>query len=122
MKILSGHGHPKLAQRLALLLKSERVPTSLKQGSNGEFLLSLDAHKLRGQQVIIVQSLAKPVHNTLMEVFLLANAAKTAKADFITAVLPYYAYGRQDRPTKDSTGTTAELLPCLLAASGIDKS
>ncbi len=120
-KILIGQGHPLLAQSLADRLQGQVIPTTLTLDSQGELLLSFDTHQLTHQDVVIIQSLIPPLHNCLMEVFLLTHAAKSAQARSITLVLPYYAYGRQDHPTLDCTGTAAALLPSLFKAAGADR-
>jgi ribose-phosphate pyrophosphokinase len=71
--------------------------------------------------VFIIQTHARPVNDSIMEQLIMIDAAKRASAKRITAVCPYYGYGRQDRKTGPREPITAKLLSDLLATAGADR-
>ena len=73
---------------------------------------------VRGKNVYIVQSTCNPVSSTLMELLIAIDACKRASANFITAVIPYYGYARQDRKTSGREAITAKLVADLLTTAG----
>ena len=73
------------------------------------------------QEVIIVQSTSAPAQDHLLELLFIADTAKQAGANHVTAVIPYFGYGRQDQPTRPFGFTPVSLVARLLEAAGIDK-
>ena len=68
---------------------------------------------IRGKDIFIIQSTSYPVNDNLMELLILTDACKRASAHSITAVVPYYAYARQDRKTRGREPISANSLPIL---------
>src|SRR6202011_3924090 len=83
------------------------------------------AESVRGADVFIIQSHCRTpgrsVNDSLMEQWLMIDAAKRASAKRITAVCPYFGYGRQDRKASGREPITARLVADLLAAAGTDR-
>lgn len=76
---------------------------------------------IRGCDVFLVQGITNPANENLMELLVMADAARRASADRITAVIPYMGYARQDRKDKSRVPITARLVLDLIATSGIDR-
>jgi len=76
---------------------------------------------IRGADVFVVQPTAPPVNETLMELLIMIDAFKRSSAHRITAVLPYYGYGRQDRKDKPRVPISAKLVADLLSKAGTSR-
>lgn len=88
--------------------------------SNGEISVNIN-ESVRGMDVFLVQSTSAPVNNNLMELLIMIDALKRASAGRITAVIPFYAYARQDRKSKPREPITAKLVADLITAAGADR-
>ena len=88
------------------------------QFPSGEWYCQLKAN-VRGADVFFVQPLVNPVNDNLMQLLVMADAARRASAGRITAVIPYFGYSRQDRKDKPRTPISAKLVMDLLTAAGI---
>ena len=73
---------------------------------------------IRQQDVFIVQPFGHPVNDSIMELLIMIDAAKRASAGRITAVIPYYAYGRTDKKDQPRVPITARLLADLIEVAG----
>lgn len=87
--------------------------------ADGEILVEL-GDSVRGKSVYIVQSTCNPVSSNLMELLIAIEACKRASARFITAVIPYFGYARQDRKAKPRQPITSKLVASLLETAGAD--
>jgi len=76
---------------------------------------------VRGADVFVIQPTSRPVDEHLMELLLMIDALKRASARRITAVIPYYGYGRQDRKDKPRAPISAKLVADLLTTAGADR-
>jgi ribose-phosphate pyrophosphokinase len=118
--LFSGEGYPELADRIADRLDIELGGVELRQFSGGEvYARYLDS--VRGSDVFIVQSLGQPVNRNLMQLLVMIDAAKRASAKRITAVIPWYAYSRQDRKTKPREPITARLVANMIEVAGAER-
>ncbi|ABG03862.1 ribose-phosphate pyrophosphokinase [Rubrobacter xylanophilus DSM 9941] len=120
LMLFSGGGYPELAERIADRLDLELGSVELVQFSNGE-VYARYLESVRGSDVFIVQSLCDPVNKNLMELLVMVDAAKRASAESIVAVIPWYAYSRQDRKTKPREPITARLVAEMLKVAGADR-
>lgn len=120
LMLFSGGGYPALAERIADRLDLELGSVELIQFSNGE-VYARYLESIRGADVFIVQSLCDPVNKNLMELLVMVDAAKRASAESIVAVIPWYAYSRQDRKTKPREPITARLVAEMLKVAGADR-
>jgi ribose-phosphate pyrophosphokinase len=120
MIIIAGSSHPELAKIIADKLDISLIMAQTKKFEDQELRIQLDG-QLYERDVVIVQSTSKPANDHLMELLLLADTAKHAGARRIIAVIPYFGYGRQDRPSYSHGPISASLVSTLLEASGIDR-
>jgi ribose-phosphate pyrophosphokinase len=76
---------------------------------------------VRGRDVFLIQSLCSPVNTNIMELLIMIDAFRRASAGRITAVMPYYAYGRSDKKDQPRVPITARLLANLIETAGADR-
>lgn len=115
--ILSGTGSQPLAQKICDKLGKPLGRTEIRRFSDGEIFVEI-GENVRGRDVYVVQSTARPVNDSLMELLIMIDALKRASAKDITAVIPYYGYARQDRKVAPRTPISAKLTADLLTAAG----
>lgn len=120
MKILTGTGHPELAELIAASAGVDLCATDITCFPDGEIFVKI-VDNVRGDDIFIVQSVAMDPNNMLMELLIMIDAAKRASAKRITAVLPYYGYARQDRKDQPRVPITAKLVANLLVAAGANR-
>ena len=121
IKLYSGTGNPELARRIAQILHLELSGLKLEKFANGETYARFD-ESIRGDDVFIIQSIAGAnINDLLMELLVATDAAKRAAVGTITAVIPHYAYARQDRKSDSREPITARLVANLLETSGVDR-
>ena len=120
MAIFTGSVNPGLADEIAKELGVSLGNVKLEKFANGEiYARYLDS--VRGADVFLVQSVAGPqVNDALMELLIMADAARRASARRITAVVTHYGYARQDRKAAPREPITAKLVADLMAAAGIN--
>jgi ribose-phosphate pyrophosphokinase len=120
LMLFSGQGYPRLAERIADRLDLDLGGVELQRFPSGEmYARYLDS--VRGADVFIIQSLGAPVNRNLMQLLVMIDAAQRASAERITAVLPYFAYSRQDRKTKPREPITARLVANMIQVAGAER-
>lgn len=117
MKILTGNSNPDLAAAIAGSLGEKLTKTTITKFSDGEIDVSIDEN-VRGEDVFAIQPTCFPVNDNLVELLLIIDSLKRASARRITAVMPYYGYGRQDKKVKPRVPISAKLVADLIAAAG----
>lgn len=120
LKIISGNANIELAKQIVQKLGVELSEAKVGHFSDGEIQVKI-VDNVRGADCYIIQPTCSPVNENLMELLIIADALKRASARRITAVMPYYGYGRQDRKAEPRVPITARLVANLLAASGITR-
>jgi len=88
--------------------------------SDGEIFVQI-RENIRGKDVFLLQPTCHPVNQHLMELLIMTDACRRASAARITAVLPYFGYGRQDRKDKPRVPITAKLVADLITAAGVNR-
>ncbi len=119
VKIFAGQNTEYLAKEIARNYDQPLGKVEVKRFSDGEMQPIID-ESVRGCYVFFIQSTFAPTDN-LMELLLLIDAAKRASAGYITAVIPFYGYARQDRKDKPRVPISAKLIANLLQAAGANR-
>lgn len=96
MQIFTGNSHPQLAADITRELEAPLGRAIVGKWKNGETRVKLDEN-VRGSDVFIIQSICNPVDHHLMELLIMIDAVKRSSAARITAVIPYYAYAKQEK-------------------------
>ncbi|PKQ20520.1 MAG: ribose-phosphate pyrophosphokinase [Actinobacteria bacterium HGW-Actinobacteria-6] len=120
MLVFAGSHNRELSEGIVKHLGIELGNIKLSQFANGEIYVRY-LESVRGADVFIVQSMTQPVNASIMELLIMIDAAKRASARTITAVIPHYAYARQDKKSAAREPITAKLLADLLATAGVDR-
>jgi ribose-phosphate pyrophosphokinase len=120
LMLFSGSSHPALAQDIADKLGIELGGVELKQFANGETYCRY-LESIRGSDVFIVQTGASPVDKHVIELMLMIQAARLASAKRITAVMPWFAYSRQEKKSSPREPISARLMADFLQAAGVDR-
>jgi ribose-phosphate pyrophosphokinase len=118
--IFSGSSNLKLAEKIVEHLGKSLGKSLLGTFSDGEIRFQ-SSENVRGADVFVVQSMTKHINFHIMELLLMADAFKRASANRITAVIPYYAYARQDRKDRPRVPISAKLLADLLETAGFSR-
>ncbi|MCL4461366.1 MAG: ribose-phosphate pyrophosphokinase [Nitrospirae bacterium] len=117
VKVFSGNANIPVALEISRYLGISLGEATVSSFSDGEIRVRVDEN-VRGSDVFVIQSLSDPVNNNLMELLVMLDALKRASAKRITAVLPYYAYARQDRKDQPRVPITAKLVADLITTAG----
>ena len=119
VKIFSGTSSRYLASQIASQYGQPLGELVINRFADGEISPRFE-ESVRGCEVFLIQSTNPPSDN-LMELLLMADAARRASAKYVTAVLPYFGYARQDRKDKPRVAIASKLVANLLSAAGIDR-
>tara|TARA_B100001250_G_C19803044_1_gene791989 strand:- start:1502 stop:2434 length:933 start_codon:yes stop_codon:yes gene_type:complete len=120
MKILTGNSNKHLSDKISKYLKNKLVNSSIKKFADGEIYIEINEN-IRGNSIFIIQSIASPANDNLMELLLCIDALKRSSAKNITAVIPYFGYARQDRKVVPRTSISAKLVSNLITKAGADR-
>jgi ribose-phosphate pyrophosphokinase len=119
-EIYHGNANPELARKIAHWLASEPGQAEVFQFANENiFVRILD--NVREKDVFVVQPTCRPVNQSIMELLIMIDAFKRASAGRITAVVPYYAYGRSDKKDQPRVPITARLIADMISVAGADR-
>ncbi len=117
--LLAGRANQPLAAEMAELLGQPIDTCTIRDFADREIFVRIDRNA-RGRDVYIIQPTVAPAENT-MELLLLIDAAHRASAERVTAVVPYFGYGRQDRKDQPRVAIGAKLMANMLVAAGADR-
>ena len=120
LKLFSGSAHPALAAEIAEFLGVPIGHSRLQRFPDTEVSFQIDEN-IRGTDVFVVQPTSAPVDEHLIELCVMMDAFRRSSASRITAVIPYYAYARQDRKDKPRVPISAKLVANLLSAAGANR-
>ncbi len=120
LKLLAGNSNPSLAKEIAEYIGQDLCRATVTTFSDGETRVRIDEN-VRGGDVFLIQSCCHPVNSSIMELLLLLDAVKRSSASRITAVIPYYGYGRQDRKDQPRVPISAKLIADLLTVAGANR-
>jgi ribose-phosphate pyrophosphokinase len=120
LKVFSGNAHPALAREIAEYLGTPLGEAEVMQFANENTFVRI-LENVRERDIFIVQPISSPVNSMLVELLIMIDAMKRASARRITAVIPYYGYGRSDRKDQPRVPITARLFADLLTVAGANR-
>ncbi len=120
LRIFSGNGHPALAKSICSYLGTSLGACNVSEFSNENVFVQVEDN-VRQRDVFIVQPMVSPVNTRIMELLIMIDAMKRASAGRVTAVVPYYAYGRSDKKDQPRVPITARLLANMIETAGADR-
>jgi ribose-phosphate pyrophosphokinase len=121
VKVIPGPASKELGEKLAKQLNAETVPVFLKTFPDGESYIRFENQSLRNEDVVIVQTTSPPQDQHLIQLMLMADNAKDMEAESITAVVPYFAYGRQDKRFLPGEAFSIKTIVKLLEKCGVNR-
>jgi ribose-phosphate pyrophosphokinase len=116
--VVPGPASVELGKRIAKELKAREVSVEFKRFPDGESRLRLEGD-VKGEDVVVVQTTGPPQNENLIQLFLLADTVKDMGAKAITAVVPYFAYARQDKRFRASECFSVKTIVSLLRTCGV---
>jgi ribose-phosphate pyrophosphokinase len=119
LKVFAGRSNRPLAESIARELGEPLGAVEIKNFSDGEIWVKY-SDNIRGADVFLIQSTNPPAEN-LLELLIMADAAKRASARKVAVVIPYFGYARQDRKDQPRVSITAKLVANLIATAGADR-
>jgi ribose-phosphate pyrophosphokinase len=120
LQIFAGTSHPQLAAEIMAELEAPLGRAVVGTWKNGETRVKLEEN-VRGSDVFAIQSMSDPVNNHLVELLLIVDALRRASAARITAVIPYFAYAKQEKKTSGREPISAKLVANLLTTAGANR-
>lgn len=117
LKIFSGNANKKLAENIVKELHVPIGQARVSRFSDGEIRVKIEEN-VRGADCFVIQPTCPSVNENVMELLIIIDALKRASASRITAVMPYYGYGRQDRKAEPRVPITSKLVANLIVAAG----
>lgn len=120
LKVFTGNAHPKLAQEVVEYLGIPLGKSEVFQFTNENIFVRI-LENVRAWDTFIIQPICSPVNTNLVELLIMIDALKRASAERITAVIPYYGYGRSDKKDQPRVPITARLIADLLTVAGANR-
>ena len=120
LKVFTGNAHPSLAQAVADYLKIPLGKCEVFEFSNENIFVRV-LENVRQRDTFVIQPVCSPVNKSLVELLIMIDALKRASAGRITAVVPYYGYGRTDKKDQPRVPITARLIADLLTVAGANR-
>lgn len=120
LKIFTGNAHPALAMEICAALGVQLGKAQVGRFPDGEVRLQI-LENVRGADVFVIQPTCRPVNDNLVELLVMLDALSRASAFRITAVMPYFAYARQDRKDRPRVPISSKLVADLLTSAGADR-
>jgi ribose-phosphate pyrophosphokinase len=120
LKLFTGNANPKLAQEIADYLNMPLGKATVGRFANGEIQVKIEEN-VRGRNIFLIQPTCDPVNDNLMELLIMIDALKRASAHTITAVVPYYAYAKQEKKTSGREPISAKLVANLITVAGANR-
>ena len=118
--LYSGNANTQLARKIARYLTVALCNLEVFEFANENIFVKI-LDNVRERDVYLVQPTSRPVQTSIMELLIMIDAFKRASAGRITAVVPYYAYGRSDKKDQPRVPITARLIADLISVAGADR-
>lgn len=121
MMVFTGNANRTLAEKVVRLLNLPMGSAKVGKFSDGEINVELNEN-VRGKDVFVIQSTCEPTNDNLMELVLMIDALARASANRITAVVPYFGYGRQDRRVRSvRVPISSKVVADMMVGAGVDR-
>ncbi len=121
MMVFTGNANRTLSEKVVRILNLPMGNAKVGKFSDGEINVELNEN-VRGKDVFVLQSTCQPTNDNLMELILMIDALKRASANRITAVVPYFGYGRQDRRVRSvRVPISAKVVADMMVGAGVDR-
>jgi len=120
LKVFSGNAHPALAQAVCDYLGMPLGRAEIFEFSNENIFVRI-LENVRQRDVFVIQPICSPVNKSLVELLIMLDAFKRASAGRLTAVIPYYGYGRTDKKDQPRVPITARLIADLITTAGANR-
>jgi len=120
MKIVACNSNRALAEAISAYLNLPLAKASIRRFPDMEVFVEI-LENMRGEDVFVVQSTSYPTNDNLMELLITLDALRRGSARRITAVMPYFGYGRQDRKSGPRTPISSKLVANLITVAGADR-
>ncbi|SFX22234.1 ribose-phosphate pyrophosphokinase [Thermoactinomyces sp. DSM 45891] len=120
VKIFTGSSNPTLAQNICTYLGIPLGEARINRFKSGEIYVHYE-EGVRNCHVFLIQTMGAPVHENLMELLIMADAAHRASAKSVTAVVPYYPYARQEKKDAPREPITAKMVADIFKTVGVDR-
>jgi len=120
LKVFTGNAHPALAREVTEYLDIPLGSCEVFQFSNENIFVRI-LENVRQRDTFVIQPICSPVNKNLVELLIMLDALKRASAGRITAVVPYYGYGRTDKKDQPRVPITARLVADLLTVAGANR-
>jgi ribose-phosphate pyrophosphokinase len=120
LKVFTGNAHPALARAVCEYLKIPLGQAEIFEFKNENIFVRI-LENVRERDIFVIQPFSSPVNNNMVELLIMIDAFKRASAGRITAVVPYYGYGRTDKKDQPRVPITARLIADLLTTAGANR-
>jgi ribose-phosphate pyrophosphokinase len=120
LRVYAGSANPRLSAAVAERLGLPLGGRQLRRHPDGEIHVQLD-ESVRGTDCYVIQSTGPPVNEHIMELLVFLDALRRGSAGWITAIIPYYGYARQEKKSTGREPITARLIADLLTAAGANR-
>ncbi len=120
MKVFTGNTHPILAQGICDYLGIPLGQAEIFEFSNGNTFVRI-LENVRERDVFAIQPISSPVNKSLMELLIMLDALRRASAGRVTAVVPYFGYGRTDKKDQPRVPITARLVADMITVAGANR-
>jgi ribose-phosphate pyrophosphokinase len=120
IRLFSGTANQPLAEEIARYLNVALDGVDIVEFPNENIFIRLH-QSVRGQDVFVIQPTCAPVNHNIMELLIMIDTLKRASADRITAVIPFYSYGRTDKKDQPRVPITARLIADMITVAGADR-
>ncbi len=118
--VYSGNANPELARHICRYLSKDLGRAEVFQFANENIFVRI-VDNAREKDVFLIQPTSRPVNKSIMELLIMIDAFKRASAGRITAVVPYYAYGRSDKKDQPRVPITARLIADMITVAGANR-
>lgn len=120
LKVFTGNAHPALSQGICDYLDIPLGQAEVFEFTNENIFVRI-MENVRERDVYVIQPISSPVNKNLMELLIMLDALRRASAARITAVVPYFGYGRTDKKDQPRVPITARLVADMITVAGANR-